>query len=109
MKKILSGLFFTASLFSFASIASATNADITTITTLTFKPSANVLVFYGTDTSKQNYVLNSKHKAGDRTYSSSNNTSAVWYNTAIAAGTALTAAGGITNPGESTYSNWSSQ
>lgn len=106
MKKII---LMAAAILAYTSLSFAANVDLTTVTGLTFRPSANVKVFYGKDTGSQNYVLNSKHKAGDRTYSTSNNTSAIWYNTAIAAGTDLTATGGITTPGESTYSGWSSQ
>lgn len=105
MKKIFLSI---AVVVAFASIASAgTNVLLTTVTTLTFKPSANVVVFYQTDAGKQNYCLNSKHNAGDKIYSSTNTTSALWYKTAVA-GTAATASDGITNPGESTYSGWSS-
>ena len=104
MKKIFLSI---AVVVAFASIASAGNVLLTTVTTLTFKPSAHVVVFYQTDTGKQNYCLNSKHDAGDKIYSSTNTTSALWYKTAVA-GTAATAEDGITNPGESTYTGWSS-
>lgn len=53
----------------------------------TFKPSSNVDVTYyttnaGTSTAgtvNTNYVANSKNKSGNRLFSSSNNTSNLWY------------------------------
>lgn len=106
MKKIYLSL---AVVLAFASIASAATSDISAVTGITFKPSSNVIVMYASDTGKQNYVLDSKHTAGDKTFSTSNNTSTVWFTDTIAAGTALTAGAGMQTPGESTYSGWSSQ
>lgn len=96
MKKIL---LMTASLLAFSAAAYAANVDLTTISGLTFKPSANVTVSYG-GSNTQAYVVNSKHLAGDRLFSSSNATSKIWYNTSIAKGTALAATGGETTSGQ---------
>lgn len=62
--------------------ASAKNATELQTTGIKFTPSNNVKVFYFSDT--QNYTINSKHKAGDRQYSTSNKTSNIWYTTATA-------------------------
>jgi hypothetical protein len=105
MKKIIFAL---ATIVAFSSLAQAGN--LPTGATFTFKPSANVSTSYFVDSTKQNYVANSKHTAGNRTYSSSNTTSTIWYKEVAAnVGKTLTAAGNeMTNPGESTYSGWTS-
>lgn len=88
----------------------------------TFKPSSNVDISYyttnaGTSTAgtvNVNYVANSKNTSGNRIYSTSNNTSNMWYKEDDAwkgkdvAGT--TAA--LTDPAaaaDTNYSGWSSQ
>ena len=73
-----------------------------------FKPSNNVSVYYATDqanASGQAYLVNTRHSAGDRVYSSTNATSNIWYKTATASGVG---AEGLA-AGESVYSGWSSQ
>lgn len=105
MKKVI---FAIATLMAFSSLAHA--GGLPTVSTFTFKASANVSTSYFTDQNKQNYTVNTKHTAGNRTYSSSNTTSSVWYKEVAAnVGKNLTDAGNENStPGESTYSGWTS-
>ena len=76
-----------------------------------FAPSHNVTFYYGVDATAMNYVVNSKSMAGDKLFSSSNNTSNIWYKdidgwrgkSVVDCGVYMTTAG------QSDYSNWSSQ
>lgn len=106
MKKII---LTTAVVLAMSSLAIAANVDITT-KGLTFKPSNNVTVSYAADTNQTNYVVNSKHTAGDRIFSSSNNVSAIFYKSGTAGTPLVVASEGSTTPGDSSYgSGWSSQ
>jgi hypothetical protein len=77
----------------------------------TFKQSNNVSIEYtvggtGGTATAQSYIVNTKHAAGDKVYSTSNATSNIWFKTVAVS---LTASAGIQTAGESTYSGWSSQ
>jgi hypothetical protein len=78
-------------------------------TKFTFKQSNNVNFAYYTEatTAAQKYVANAKHSSGDRIYSSSNDTSNIWYKVVAVSEPVTTSA--VTNPGESTYDGWLSQ
>lgn len=109
MKK---AIFAVASIFVFSSLVYAGGIPVASDTVkFTFKPSNNVGMTYFTDDNKQNYVANSKHQAGNRLYSSSNNSSNIWFKeSATYVGQAIASATGtMTTPGESTYDSWSSQ
>jgi len=111
MKKIIAAA---ALLIALQGVAFAAGASGTALqsTGIKFTPSNNVLVFYNSDstTSAQSYTINGKHTAGDRTYSTSNQTSNIWY-TSSTAGTQLDGSGGITTAGATAtmYSGWTAQ
>lgn len=98
-----------ASIIAFSGLAHA--GGLPTGTTFTFKPSNNVGASYFTDAGNQNYVANTKHTAGHRVYSSSNNTSNVFYkeNEEWKGKTLTETAAGMQTAGESTYSGWTSK
>ena len=80
----------------------------------TFKASNNVGMDYIVDstTAAQAYTINAKNVAGNRVFSSSNNTSNIWYKEDNAwKGKPVTdsAVTKSTTAGDSTYSGWSSQ
>ena len=82
----------------------------------TFKPSNNVTFYYNVDGSggstAQNYIVNTKNAAGNRIFSSSNNSSNIWYkesDTYKGKTIADVNSDIMTTVGESTYGNWSSQ
>ena len=110
MKKII---LTAASLLALSGVAFAGGIPVASGTVkFTFKPSNNVGSTYFVDGGNQNYVANTKHAAGNRIYSSSNNTSNVWYKESDAyKGELLSALSGdqMETPGESTYGGWTSQ
>lgn len=99
-----------ASIIAFSGVAYA--GGIPSSADFTFKPSNNVGSTYFVDTGNQNYVANTKHTAGNRIYSSSNNTSNVFYKeSADYKGKLISEVSSDTNTtaGDSTYSGWTSQ
>ena len=101
-----------ASIIAFSGMAYAGGIPLAAGTfEFTFKPSNNVGSSYFVDGNNQNYVANTKHEAGNRVYSSSNNTSNIFYlEDADYKGQTLDATGvEETTPGESTYGTWTSQ
>ncbi len=98
-----------AAVFASASIAGADNVDITAKLT-NFKPSHNVRINYGvTAVTGQDYVINSKHLAGDTVYGSSSKATKTYFRTGVA-GTALeVATEGSVVPGECFETGWKQQ
>ncbi|RQW84306.1 MAG: hypothetical protein EHM79_14210 [Geobacter sp.] len=92
-----------ASIIALSGMAYAGN--IPTDSSFTFKPSNNVGSSYFED--DQNYVANTKHAAGTRIYSSSNNTSNIWYKEVTKA--SVVTDNDVIAPGESLYDGWTSQ
>ena len=79
-------------------------------TGVSYKQSNNVDLDYYSN--QQNYTINSKHKAGNRVYSTSNNTSNIWYkesDTYKGQTLATTGVSDTTTTGQSVYSGWLSQ
>lgn len=90
--------------------------------TFTFKPSTNVDVAYYTTngatstagTVNTNYVANTKNSSGNRIFSSSNNTSNIWFkeNDSWKGTNVAGTSAAITDPAaaaDTNYSGWSSQ
>ncbi len=84
-------------------------------TNLTFKPSANVGIDYGTSgtagtATAQDYYIVTKHSSGDRIYASSNATSNIYFkrDDAWKGKTIAEITSGYTAPGagESTFTGW---
>jgi hypothetical protein len=79
---------------------------------LFYKPSNKVVVLYGHDlaSNAQNYTLAAKHTSGDRTYSTSNLSTAIYWikDATVKDGIALTSSASFlsSNAGESLYSGW---
>ena len=78
-------------------------------TNFTYSPANNVYVDYVADTGKMNFTISTKNHAGDRVYSTSNNTTAIWFqqNTAQWRGTTLASTNiAPTVAGLSNYTGW---
>ena len=77
-------------------VAAADNAE--------YELSSNVYLYYTPDGTNTSYVVGSLHKSGSRAYSTSNNTTLIYYFDKDTGVTALDAAGGSLTPGEETFS-----
>lgn len=77
-------------------VAAAANAE--------YELSSNVYLYYTPDNTNTSYVVGSLHKSGSRAYSTSNNTTLIYWFDKTTGATSLDAAGGSLTPGEETFS-----
>jgi len=76
-------------------VAAAANAE--------YELSSNVYLYYTPDATNTSYVVGSLHKSGSRAYSTSNNTTLIYYFDKSTGVTALAEAGASLAPGEETF------